>query len=107
MALLLLAAVAAALTPAPASAQSAGMDRADFDSARDSFFSSADRNGDFALSGAELMNAMGATDAQIFDCDDADGDGLCSYSEYLDSGDQLFHQLDEDGDGTLSSQELQ
>ena len=99
---------AAAVIAAPAaSAQSGGMSRSDFEAARDSFFSSADRNGDFALSGAELMSAMGATDAPIFDCDDADADGLCSYSEYLDSGDKLFDQLDEDGDGMLSSQELQ
>ncbi len=106
-ALLVLTAVAIAFAPPTASAQAGGMSRSDFEAARDSFFSDADRNGDFALSGAELMNAMGATDAPIFDCDDADGDGLCSYSEYLDSGDKLFERLDQDSDGVLSSQELQ
>lgn len=88
-------------------AQSAGMGMMDFESARDSFFSSADKDGDFALSSAELLSAMGASDAQLFDCEDADGDGLCGYSEYLDSGQQLFQQLDQDGDGWLSPKELQ
>ncbi len=107
IALTVLAAAAVMTAPPSAIAQSAGMSRSDFEAARDSFFSSADRNGDFALSGAELMSAMGATDAPIFDCDDADGDGLCSYSEYLDSGEKLFEELDQDSDGVLSSQELQ
>ena len=107
VALMVLTAVAITLAPPSAGAQSSGMSRSDFEAARDSFFSSADRNGDFALSGTELMSAMGATDAPIFDCDDADGDGLCSYSEYLDSGEKLFDELDQDSDGTLSSQELQ
>lgn len=98
---------AAALTVSGAVAQSAGMGMMDFESARDSFFSSADRDGDFALSGGELLNAMGSSDAHIFDCEDGDGDGLCGYSEYLDSGQNLFQQLDADGDGWLSPKELQ
>jgi hypothetical protein len=92
---------------APAAAQSTGMGMLDFESARDSFFSSADRDGDFALSGGELMNALGSADAQMFECEDGDGDGLCGYSEYLDFGQQLFQQLDADGDGWLSPRELQ
>jgi hypothetical protein len=88
-------------------AQAAGMGMMDFESARDSFFSSADRDGDFALSSGELLNAMGASDAHMFDCEDGDGDGLCGYSEYLDFGQQLFQILDADGDGWLSPKELQ
>ena len=107
VALTVLAILALALAAPIAGAQAGGMSRSDFEAARDSFFSSADRNGDFALSGAELMSAMGATDAPIFDCDDANDDGLCSYSEYLDSGEKLFDELDRDGDGMLSAQELQ
>lgn len=96
-----------AVCAVPVVAQSAGMGMLDFESARDSFFSSADRDGDFALSGGELMNAMGSADAHMFDCEDGDGDGLCGYSEYLDFGQQLFEQLDADGDGWLSPKELQ
>ncbi|NJL25769.1 MAG: transaldolase, partial [Calothrix sp. SM1_5_4] len=39
--------------------------------------------------------------------EDGDGDGLCGYSEFLDSGQHLFQQLDEDSDGWLSPKELQ
>lgn len=85
----------------------AGMGMMDFESARDSFFSSADKDGDFALSSSELLSAMGSADAAMFDCEDGDGDGLCGYSEYMDFGQQLFQQLDRDGDGILSSQEIQ
>ena len=88
-------------------AQVSGMGMGDFESARDSFFSSADRDGDFALSTDELMDAMGVADGHLFDCDDADGDGVCGYSDYLDSGERLFHTLDRDGDGWLSPSELQ
>jgi hypothetical protein len=103
-----LMALAAAIASAPAAiAQAAGMGMSDFESARDSFFSSADRNGDFALSSGELMSAMGSSDAEIFDCVDSDGDGLCGYSEYLDFGQDLFLELDSDGDGWLSPIELQ
>ena len=93
--------------PAAASAQASGMGMMDLEAARDSFFNSADRDGDFALSTEELMNAIGVADGELFDCEDADGDGLCGYSEYLDSGQHLFHTLDQDGDGWLSPSELQ
>lgn len=92
---------------ASALAQASGMGLGDFEAARDSFFSSADRDGDFALSTDELMDAMGVADGHLFDCDDADGDGICGYSDYLDSGERLFRSLDRDGDGWLSPSELQ
>jgi len=98
---LMLGASAAAL------AQASGMGMMDLEAARDSFFNSADRDGDFALSTDELMSAMGVAEGQLFDCEDSDGDGLCGYSEYLDSGQRLFQALDSDGDGWLSPSELQ
>lgn len=88
-------------------AQSGGMGVSDFESARDSFFNSADRDGDFALSDAELISAIGHSNGHLFDCQDDDGDGLCGYSEYLAFGQRLFQQLDSDGDGWLSPNEIQ
>lgn len=106
-AITLTSALSGALAATGAFAQSVGMGMADFESARDSFFSSADRDGDFALSNGELLSAMGVSDANLFECDDTDGDGLCGYSEYLATGERVFRHLDADGDGRLSPEEVQ
>lgn len=91
-----------------AAAQSfGGMSMLDLEAARDSFFQSADHNGDFALSNEELLTAMGAAHSGLFECWDDDGDGLCSYSEFLDSGTRVFSELDLNGDGRLSPEEVQ
>jgi len=92
----------------PAAAQSFGaMSMVDLEAARDSFFQSADHDGDFALSGEEQLSAMGAGNSSLFECWDDDGDGLCSYSEFLDSGQKVFSDLDANGDGELSVDEVQ
>lgn len=87
-----------------------GMTALDFDSARMSFFSQADRNGDFSLSQDELAQGMAQGMAQggarMFDGYDGDGDGLISYDEYIQSGNDLFLSLDTDGDGILTSMEI-
>lgn len=88
-------------------AQTAGMGLGDFEAARDSFFSRADRDGDFALSNGELMDELGVADGHLFECEDEDGDGVCGYTDYLDSGQKLFQSLDTNGDGYLSPDELQ
>lgn len=106
-----LAALAVVLTMGVAAsyavAQASGMGLFDLEQARDSFFSSADADGDFALSSEEQMSAMGASNSQLFECWDRDGDGLCSYTEYLDSAKRVFEELDADGDGQLSGSEVQ
>lgn len=88
-------------------AQSGGMGMLDLEAARDSFFSSADADGDYALSGEEQLSAMGASNSQLFECWDGDDDGLCTYSEYMDSARRVFDELDSDGDGELSPREVQ
>jgi hypothetical protein len=98
----------ALLAGAPAAAQSfAGMSMLDLETQRDDFFHAADGNGDFALSTEEQLNALTNPDAGLFECWDSDGDGLCTYSEFVESGQRLFQDLDRDGDGRLSSWELQ
>src|SRR5262245_60655684 len=84
-----------------------GMGMLDLEAARDSFFNSADRDGDFALSGEEQLSALGQANSALFDCWDNDGDGICSYSEFLDSAQQVFDTLDVNGDGHLTTEELQ
>ena len=103
------AACCAVLATAPqAVAQSfAGMNAMDFEAARDSFFQSADLDGDFALSPGEQLDALGASNSDLFECEDTDGDGLCSYTEFLDSGQALFDHLDVNHDGRLSGTEVQ
>lgn len=97
------------LTSAPqAAAQSFGaMGLMDLEAARDSFFQSADSDGDFALSSEEQLTAMGISNSELFECWDEDGDGLCSYSEFLDSGLKVFTELDVNGDGRLTPEEVQ
>lgn len=92
----------------PAAAESFdGMSMLDMESERDSFFQSADADGDFALSTDEQMSALEQRHAKLLECWDADGDGLCSYSEFLESGEKLFSDLDVNGDGVLDADELQ
>jgi Ca2+-binding EF-hand superfamily protein len=74
---------------------------------RDSFFQSADADGDFALSNDEQLSAFSQQHAGLLECWDTDGDGLCSYAEFLESGQKVFSDLDLNGDGTLSADELQ
>ncbi len=91
-----------------ATAQSFGsMSMLDVEAERDSFFQSADADGDFALSTDEQMSAFSQRHAKLFECWDDDGDGLCSYSEFLESGQKLFDQLDANGDGVLDPEEVQ
>ncbi len=91
-----------------ASAQSfGGMSMLDVEEERDSFFQSADADGDFALSADEQSTALSQRHAKLLECWDGDGDGLCSYSEFLESGEKLFTDLDVNGDGVLDAEELQ
>lgn len=84
-----------------------GMSMLDLESERDAYFQSADHDGDFALSTEEQLSAVANRHADLYECWDSDGDGLCSYSEFLDSGDKVFSQLDVNGDGRLTPDELQ
>jgi len=84
-----------------------GMSMVDFEAARDSFFQQADHDGDFALSSEEQLDALGASNSALFDCADSDGDGLCTYSEFMDSAQALFERLDSNHDGQLSAAEVQ
>src|SRR5262245_41729998 len=92
----------------PAAAQSfGGMSVLDMEAERDSFFQSADADGDFALSADEQSTALSQRHAKLLECWDGDGDGVCSYSEFLESGEKLFSDLDVNGDGVLDAEELQ
>ena len=84
-----------------------GMSMLDVEAERDDFFQSADADGDFALSTDEQLSAIHRRDAKLLECWDDDADGLCSYSEFLDSGQKLFNQLDVNGDGVLDPEEVQ
>ena len=84
-----------------------GMSMLDVEAERDDFFQSADADGDFALSTDEQLSAIHRRDAKLLECWDDDGDGLCSYSEFLESGQKLFNQLDVNGDGVLDPEEVQ
>ena len=92
----------------PVAAQSfGGMSMLDVEAERDSFFQSADADGDFALSTDEQLSAIDQRHAKLLECWDDDGDGLCSYSEFLDSGQKVFSDLDVNGDGVLDADEIQ
>ena len=91
-----------------ATAQSFGsMSMLDVEAERDDFFQSADADGDFALSTDEQLSAIHRRDAKLLECWDDDADGLCTYSEFLESGEKLFNQLDVNGDGVLDAEEIQ
>ncbi|HEV8388588.1 MAG TPA: hypothetical protein VGQ35_02035 [Dongiaceae bacterium] len=90
------------------SAQSFGaMSMVDLEAARDSYFQSADHDGDFALSSEEQLSAMGTSNSGLFECWDEDSDGQCTYAEFLDSGEKVFGELDVNGDGRLTPDEVQ
>ena len=92
----------------PAKAQSfGGMSVTEVEAERDDFFQSADADGDFALSTDEQMSALSQRHAKLLECWDDDADGLCTYSEFLESGEKLFNQLDVNGDGVLDTEEVQ
>lgn len=111
-----MAAAAGSAAATPAAAQDAmdlgivggeiGMSAMDFDAARTSFFYQHDRDGDFALSFAEMSDAMLHGAARLFDGYDLDGDGLITFDEYLQSGLDIFRSMDLDGDGVLSGHEM-
>jgi hypothetical protein len=96
-----------AVAPQAMAQSFAGMSMIDFEAARDSFFKTADVDGDYVLSSEEQLDAMGAGSSDLFECTDSDGDGQCSYSEFLDSGQTLFDTLDLNHDGRLSASEVQ
>jgi len=91
-----------------AAAQSfGGMSMLEVEAERENFFQSADVDGDFALSSDEQSSALTHANAKLLECWDSDSDGLCSYSEFLESGEKLFNQLDGNGDGVLDPSEVQ
>ena len=53
------------------------------------------------------MSAFSQRHAKLLECWDDDGDGLCSYSEFLASGQKVFDDLDVNGDDVLDPEELQ
>ena len=61
----------------------------------------------YALSSEEQLGALGSSHSDLFECTDTDGDGQCSYTEFLDSGMAVFDQLDVNRDGRLTPDELQ
>jgi hypothetical protein len=105
-ALLLGGMLLASVPPAIADSFSGGS-MLDLEAERDSFFQEADHDGDFALSTEEQLSAMDKENFGLFECWDDDGDGLCSYSEFLDSGLKVFSDRDADGNGRLTPDEVQ
>jgi Ca2+-binding EF-hand superfamily protein len=107
-----LARIAASLAlvawPGAGTAQSlaTSVDLAGLDDARSNFFSQADKDADLALSASELSDALAFTMSHAFDGNDYDGDGYVSYSEYLESGSEIFNELDRNTDGLLSPDEF-
>ncbi len=106
------------VTALQATAEALGIGMMDFETARDRFFNGADADGDFALSSEEQLSAVRALSAMdvglawirspvVFECQDSDGDGMCTYPEFLDSGSTVFDELDRNRDGRLMPDEVQ
>ncbi len=85
---------------------SSSMNMFDFESARDSFFNKADRDGDLSLSPDEISEALGPTPSLLFGATDYNGDGQITYGEYTQSTSEIFDFLDRNGDKVLTQDEF-